>query len=106
MISHHEGRRTAEDTVALLRDIEKKRAPNSPLPVFVSDDWDPTEQAILHVYGVVEVPEYKGVGRKPLPKLVPHPDLKYAQIIKYKKSDKISTVDYRIVYGEHDEVLR
>jgi hypothetical protein len=106
LISHHEGGRTTEDAKCLFSDIEKKRAPNSPYPIFVSDDWDPTAQAILEVYGIVETPEYKGIGRKPLPKLVPHPDLKYLQIIKYKKNDKISATNHRVIYGNYEEVIQ
>jgi len=35
------------------------------------------EEGRLNVYGKFELPQYKGIGRKPLPKLIPFEDLKY-----------------------------
>jgi len=105
LISHHEGGRSTEDAIALFRDIEQKRAKSWPLPVFVSDDWDPFAKALLNVYGIEETPIYKGVGRKPNPVLVPPLDLKYAQIIKYTKNDDVIYMSHRIVYGNPEEIL-
>ena len=105
LISHHEGGRTTEDAIALFRDLEQKRATDKPLPIFVSDDWDPFAQALLEVYGISEIPPYKGIGRKPNPVLVPPPDLKYAQIIKNKENDEVVSLFQRVVYGNPKEVL-
>lgn len=85
LICHHEGGRTIEDAIALFTELEQKRAKSSLLPVFISDDWDAFANALLEVYGIKETPEYKGIGRKPNPVLVPHPDLKYAQVVKNKE---------------------
>jgi len=105
LICHHEGGRTIEDAAALIKDLEQKRAPGTPLPVFVSDDWDPFSNALLEVYGIKETPEYKGVGRKPNPVLVPPPDLKYAQIVKNKENNEVIGIFERIVYGDSKKVL-
>ncbi len=105
LICHHEGGRTIEDATALFSDLEHRRATGTPLPVFVSDDWDPFSNALLEVYGVKETPEYKGLGRKPNPILVPPPDLKYAQIVKNKKNDEVVNTFERIVYGDPKDVL-
>jgi hypothetical protein len=35
LISHCDGGRTAEDAIELFKDIEKKRDPNTPMPVIV-----------------------------------------------------------------------
>ncbi len=77
----------------------------SPLPVFVSDDWDAFANALLEVYGIKEMLEYKGIGRKPNPVLVPPPDLKYAQIVKNKANDKVVGMSQRIIYGDTKEVI-
>jgi len=81
-ISHHEGHRTKDDATELFEDIEKKRNSDSEIPLFISDDWDAFEEGLLEVYGKVEQPPYKGIGRKPNPVLVPGEDLKYAQVCK------------------------
>ncbi|MDY0388212.1 MAG: IS1 family transposase, partial [Methanolobus sp.] len=58
-----------------------------------------------NVYGQIELPQYKGIGRKPLPKLMPVKDLKYIKV--YKKRVKgyvVSTVN-RVVFGDQDEIF-
>ncbi len=70
-ISHYEGGRTTEDATELFEDLERKRNPDSQIPLFISDDWDAFEEALLYVYGQVEQPPYAGVGRKPNPVLTP-----------------------------------
>ncbi|HAW59301.1 MAG TPA: hypothetical protein DCX03_09890 [Bacteroidales bacterium] len=47
-LSHCEGKRTAEDCIRLFSDIEKRRAIDSPIPVFTSDNWDPFEEGLLN----------------------------------------------------------
>ena len=105
LICHHEGSRSVEDATALFRDLEQKRAVGSSLPVFVSDDWDPFAHALLEVYGIMETPAYKETGRKPNPVLVPHPELKYAQIIKNKTNNEVVGIFHRIVFGSPNEVI-
>jgi len=81
------------------------RDASSPVPVFVSDDWDAFEEGLVNVYGQIELPEYKGIGRKPLPKLIPIEGLKYVKVYKNKvKGYVVSTVS-RIVFGDTDEIL-
>jgi len=102
---HHEGKRSVEDAIKLFSEIEKMRNASSPIPIFISDDWDAFEEGLVNVYGQIELPQYKGIGRKPLPKLMPVKDLKYIKV--YKKSVKgyvISTVN-RVVFGDQDEIL-
>ena len=90
----------------MLSDVERKRSLNSPLPVFSSDDWDPFMEGLVNVYGIVEQPPYKGIGRKPLPVLVPHSDLKYAQVCEKREKGRVVEVVQRVVFGEPDGVLR
>ena len=67
---HHEGKRSTEDAIDLFNGVEKMRSASSPIPVFTSDDWDAFEERLINVYGKIELPQYKGIGRKPLPKLL------------------------------------
>jgi len=105
-LCHCEGKRTAEDCIRLFRDIERRRAIDSPIPVFTSDNWDPFEEGLLNVYGFLETPSYGGIGRKPNPVLVPYPNLKYATVCKKRKNGRLIEVVQRIVYGNPREVMR
>ncbi len=106
LISHHDGDRSTDSAIALFRDVEKRRSISSPIPVFTSDDWDAFEEGLVNIYGSIEQPPYKGMGRKPLPRLVPYLDLKYAQVCKKREKGRVVEVVQRVVFGEPEEVLR
>ena len=106
LLAHHEGGRTTEDAIELFQDVDRRRDHNSPIPIFVSDDWDPFEEGLLKVYGILETPPYKGVGRKPEPVLVPPLDLKYVQMCKKRVKDRVVDMVQRVVFGKADEVLK
>jgi len=89
----------------LFNDIERKRLFYSPIPVFTSDNWDAIEEGLLNVYSVVEHPPYKGIGRKPLPVLVPLSDLKYAQVCKKRWKGRVVAVVQRVVFGDPNKVM-
>src|SRR5665647_2047801 len=90
---HHEGKRSTDDAIELFNGVEKMRDASSPIPVFTSDDWDPFEEGLVNVYGKIELPQYKGIGRKPLPIRVPFKDLKYVKVLKKKvKNYVVETV--------------
>jgi len=44
LLSHHEGKRTADDCIEFFNDIEERRAIDPPIPVFTSDNWDPFKE--------------------------------------------------------------
>ncbi len=104
-LSHHEGGRSTEDAIELFNDVERKRSLNSEIPVFTSDNWDPFEEGLLNIYGILEFPPYKGIGRKPLPILIPYHDLKYAQVCKKREKGRVVEVVQRVVFGDPEEVL-
>lgn len=106
LISHHEGGRSTEDATELLNDFESKRSNTSPIPLFSSDDWDSFELGLLNVYGSLEQPPYCGIGRKPLPILVPPEDLKYAQVCKKVEKGQVVEVRQCVVFGDAEEILR
>ncbi|HJH30605.1 MAG TPA: hypothetical protein C5S50_00045, partial [Methanosarcinaceae archaeon] len=105
-ISHHEGRRSTDDATELFNDFESKRSNTTPIPLFTSDDWDPFKAALLNVYGSLEQPPYCGIGRKPLPVLVPPEDLMYAQVCKKVTSGHVDEMRRRVVFGDTEEILR
>jgi len=104
-ICHHEGDRSTDAAINLFRDVERRRSIHSPIPVFTSDNWDPFEEGLVNVYGYLETPRYNGIGRKPLPKLIPYPSLKYAQVCKQKEKGRVVEVIQRVVFGDPDEVM-
>ena len=82
------------------------RNASSPIPVFTSDDQDAFEEALINVYGKIELPQYKGIGRKPLSKLVPLDELKYVKVLKKKvKNIKVDTIQ-RIIFGHPEEIFK
>jgi hypothetical protein len=103
-VCHHEGDRSTGSTINLFRDVERRRSIHSAIPVFTSDNWDPFEEGLLNVYGYLETPYYSGIGRKPLPVLIPYPNLKYAQVCKQKEKGRVIEVLQRIVFGDPEEV--
>jgi len=105
LLFHHEGKRSTEDAIELFTGVEKMRDAASPTPVFTSDDWDAFEEALINVYGKIELPQYKGIGRKPLPKLVPRDDLKYIKVFKKKVKDYVVETIDRIIFGNPEEIF-
>lgn len=99
-------KRTADDCVEFFVDIERRRAIDSPIPVFTSDNWDPFEEGPLNVYGFLETPPYCGIGRRPDPILVPYPNLKYAKVCKKREKGRIVEVIQQVVYGDIEEVMQ
>ncbi len=74
--------------------------------MFTSDNWDPFEEGLVNVYGYLETPHYNGIGRKPLPILIPYPSLKYAQVCKQKEKGRVVEILQRVVFGDPDEVMK
>ncbi len=105
-LSHQEGGRTIEVALALFEDIELKRAFNSPIPVFTSDNWDSFETALVQTYGTIDIPQYSGRGRPPHPTWVPYEDLKYAQVCKMRKNGRVVSVIQRVVFGDEKEIFQ
>ena len=105
LLFHHEGKRSTEDAIELFNGDEKMRNASSPIPVFISDDWDAFEEGLINVYGKMELPQYKGIGRKPFPKLVPVDDLKYAKVLKKKVKNYVVETIQRVIFGDSEEIF-
>jgi len=71
-------------------------------PVFVTDGLDFYKIALLNHYGVqIEYPKTGKRGRPRKPKIVPHDDLKHAQVVKTRKGGKLQEVEKKVVFGEN-----
>jgi len=90
----------------LFSDVERRRAINSPIPVFTSDDWDPFEEGLVNVYGFLETSSYAGIGRKPYPVLTPYPSLKYAKVCKKRRNGRVVEVVQGVVFGDPVEIMK
>lgn len=90
----------------MFSDVERRRAIDSPIPVFTSDNWDPFEEGLVNVYGFLETPQYAGIGRKPYPVLIPYPSLKYAKVCKKRRNGRVIEVVQDIVFGDPTEVMK
>lgn len=105
-LCHHEGGRTSEDAMDLFSLVEQMRLKSSLTPVFTSDDLDSFAEGLLKIYGSLEVPPYKGVGRRPLPRLVPPEDLKYVKIEKKEVEGTVVETVKNIVFGNKEDIFK
>jgi hypothetical protein len=69
---------------------------------FVTDGLNFYKIALLNHYGVqIEYPKTGKRGRPRKPKIVPHDDLKHAQVVKTRKGGKLQEVEKKVVFGEN-----
>jgi len=70
------------------------------LRVFFSDQRPQYREAILKAFGQWMQPERQGQrGRRPKPRLVPPPDLLYAQVVKHRRKGRVVKVTTEVVFG-------
>lgn len=100
--SLHHGERNLEEATKFIGRV--KASSNAKIPLFASDDWF-YEKALLAHYGFDHTPPYAGRGRRPHPRRLPLPDLKYVQVQK-KRDDKgrLLEIKHAIVYGTKEAV--
>lgn len=100
--SLHHGDRNLEEATMFVGKIKGKS--NGEAPLFSSDDWF-YEKALLEHYGEDWHPPYAGRGRRPHPRRLPLPGLKYVQVQK-KRDDKgrLVEIKYAIIYGTAEAV--
>jgi hypothetical protein len=98
----HSGQRNQEEAETFVEQIRENS--DGQAPFFESDGWF-YEEVLTNVYSTMEEVPYKGRGRKPLPRKVVDPDLKYAQVVKERENGKVVSISTRIVLGDELEVL-
>lgn len=76
------------------------------IPFFTSDEIDHYKSSLLRTYGIKEevVREPKRRGRPRKPRLLPPPDLKYAQVRKHRRKGRVISLTTKVIFGNEDEV--
>lgn len=99
----HTGHRTQAEAAVFVGKIKAKSDGKAPL--FMSDCWFYTA-VLFAIYGVWVTPAYCGRGRRPMPKRIIDPALRYVQVHKKRNSKgKIEKISTRIVLGDEVEIL-
>ena len=91
----HSGQRNQEQAKVFVEQI--KGNSDGRAPFFESDGWF-YEEVLTDVYGTLEEVPYKGKGRKPFPRQMPDPELKYAQVVKERDNGKAVSYTHLDVY--------
>lgn len=98
------GKRTAENVRTLVQDVKRRTAGRMP-DLITTDEYPPYKQAILEAYGQKITPPRTGKrGRPRSPYYVAPADLRYASVHKTRDHGWVVKVDYRIIFGQADEV--
>jgi IS1 family transposase len=99
------GRRTAENTEALVEDF-RRRTGGRLMKLMTSDDYPAYEAAILHAYGETVTPPRTGKpGRPKAPYKAPPAGLNYAVVTKRREKGRVVEVGTRVVFGTAAAVL-
>ena len=105
-VSKHIGAREKEDWLATIYDLDSRLDKSYPLPLIVSDNWDPIKDAVEEVYGIEYLPVSHERGRPfSRSRFVARPDLKYAQVVKVRDvHGNLERVETKIVHGDSTEI--
>lgn len=69
-------------------------------PLWVSDGWKAYIFALLlEFHCLVYQIKRRGRGRPPIPKMIPHPRLRYAQVVKQRDKGRVVGIERRIIFG-------
>src|SRR3954453_9067879 len=93
------GKRTAENTEALVRDFHRRTAGRL-MRLITTDEYAPYRAAILEAYGVRVTPPRTGKrGRPRKPYKVPPAGLNYATVHKTRDEGRVVDVATRVIFG-------
>jgi len=105
VVGYVAGKRRQSEANKLLKMINDRTDGN--IPPFTSDDLKQYKTAILKSYGIKEERNGKEGMRKPRKlKIKPHPDLKYAKVVKTKVKGRVVDVSTKVVFGKLSEVMQ
>jgi hypothetical protein len=93
------GKRTAENTAALVRD-SRRRTAGRLMDLITTDEYAPYRGAILDAYGVIVTPPRTGKRGRPRKAYeVPPAGLTYATVHKTRVKGRVVKVEQRVVFG-------
>ena len=100
------GKRTMKNAKKLIARLDE--VTDDTIPFFTSDELRHYERALLETYGIVrDVARETGKrGRPPKGKLIPPPELRYAQVVKKRKKGRVVSIETAIIFGDHEEVKK
>jgi len=100
------GKRTMKNAKKLVTKLDE--VTDDTIPFFTSDELHHYERALLETYGIVhEASRQTGKrGRPPKPKLIPPPDLQYAQVVKKRDKGRVVSVETAVIFGDREEVKK
>ncbi len=103
ILAHVVGPRNHASAETLIQRTDKRIT--GELPLFVSDGLDLYSIALTEQYHVtVTFPKTGKRGRPRKPKKVPRPDLRYAQVVKYRERGRVVAVTKRVVFGNEENI--
>ena len=103
ILAHVVGPRNHASAETLIQRTDKRIT--GELPLFVSDGLDLYSIALMEQYHVtVTFPKTGKRGRPRKPKKVPRPDLRYAQVVKYREGGRVVAVTKRVVFGNEENI--
>ena len=98
------GKRTAENTGALVRDFRRRTAGRL-MDLITTDEYAPYRGAILEAYGQTVVPPRTGKrGRPRKAYKVPPVGLTYATVHKTRSKGRVVKVEQRVIFGTAEAV--
>jgi hypothetical protein len=98
------GKRTAENTVALVRDF-RRRTSGRLMGLITTDEYAPYRGAILEAYGETVTPPRSGRRGRPRGSYkVPPAGLTYATVHKTRVKGRVVKVEQRIIFGTAEGV--
>jgi transposase-like protein len=93
------GPRTQESAVELVEGAARRLASDC-WPLWSSDGWEPYLLALTLVFAVlIHFIKGKGPGRPKESQVVPHPRVRYGQVIKQRVGRRLVSVTRRVVFG-------
>jgi len=89
---------------SLVAETASRLAPDC-YPLWVSDGWKAYIYALLlEFHLLVYQIKGRGRGRPPMPKMIPHPALRYAQMVKQRERGRVIGIERRIIFGSEESI--
>ena len=99
------GKRTEENTKALVADLRQRSRDNRPPKLVTTDNYKPYKAALLEIFGHLQRPPRRfPCGRKPKALIVPGPNLRYAVVQKTREKGRVVKVERWVEFGDEKEI--